>query len=77
MQLRGRCWAASRRLIGWGIPRERVLEYETHVKGGKFLVIVRGEPQAIARARELLDHQHADQIEVFDGVSLNGHHSTA
>ena len=62
-------------LIGWGIPRERALKYETHVKGGKFLVIARGEPQAIARARELLDHQHADHVEVFDAVSLNGHQS--
>lgn len=53
-------------LIGWGIPKERALKYETHVKGGKFLVIARGEPQAICRAREMLDHENADHIEVYD-----------
>jgi hypothetical protein len=62
-------------LIGWGIPRERALKYETHVKGGKFLVIARGEPQAICRARELLDPQHADHIEVFDAECTEGHES--
>jgi hypothetical protein len=57
-------------LIGWGIPKERALKYETHVKGGKFLVIARGEPQAICRARELLDPHHADHVEVFDAECL-------
>jgi hypothetical protein len=53
-------------LIGWGIPHERAIKYETHVKGGKFLVIARGEPQAIDRARAILDHVKADHIDVFD-----------
>ena len=37
-------------LVGWGVPKEKALKYETHVKGGKFLVIIRGEPEVIARA---------------------------
>ena len=41
-------------LVGWGVPREKALKYETHVKGGKFLVVVRGEPAVIARAANLL-----------------------
>jgi hypothetical protein len=57
-------------LIGWGIPKDRALKYETHVKGGKFLLIARGEPQAITRARELLDHKRADHIEVYDPTNI-------
>ena len=26
-------------LVGWGIPKERALTYETQIKGGKFLVV--------------------------------------
>ena len=38
-------------LVAWGVPKEKALKYETHVKGGKFLVVVRGEPGVVARAR--------------------------
>jgi hypothetical protein len=64
-------------LIGWGVPKDRALKYETHLKGGKFLVIARAEAQAIGRARDLLDPHHAEQIEFFDPVSLKAHHPGA
>jgi hypothetical protein len=44
-------------LVGWGIPKERALTYETHIQGGKFLVMVRGVPGAVERARALLAHE--------------------
>jgi hypothetical protein len=44
-------------LVGWGIPKERALTYETHIQGGKFLVMVRGVPGAVERTRGLLAHE--------------------
>ena len=35
-------------LVGWGIPKDRALKYETHMKGGKFIVVVRGVPEVVA-----------------------------
>jgi hypothetical protein len=59
-------------LVGWGIPKERALKYETHVKGGKFLVVIRGMPEAIARARALLAGQKPEQIEVYEPGQSHG-----
>ena len=53
-------------LVGWGVPRDRALKYETQVKGGKFLVIVRGKPEVIARARNLLAPHEPEHIDVYD-----------
>jgi hypothetical protein len=50
-------------LIGWGIPHERALKYETQVKGGKFLVVVHGTDEVVARARELLGRQTEEHDE--------------
>jgi tetrahydromethanopterin S-methyltransferase subunit G len=52
-------------LVGWGVPKERALKYETQVKGGKFLVIVRGNTEVISRARTLLDEHSSDHISVY------------
>jgi hypothetical protein len=41
-------------LVRWRIPTDRALKFETHVKGGKFLVVVRGQPEVVARARGAL-----------------------
>jgi hypothetical protein len=52
-------------LVGYGVPKDRALKYETQVKGGKFLVLVRGTPEVIARARGLLSPDSAEQIDVY------------
>jgi hypothetical protein len=52
-------------LVGWGIPREKALKYEKHVKGGKFLVVVRSEPEVVKRARSLLDQHKPELLEVY------------
>jgi uncharacterized membrane protein len=57
-------------LVGWGIPHEKALKYETHVKGGKFLVAVRGEPEVIARVQALLDHESSEHTEHFNPSKL-------
>lgn len=54
-------------LVGWGVPRERALTYETHIQGGKFLVLVRGVPGSVARARDLLAHHTpGEDMHVYD-----------
>lgn len=53
-------------LVGWGVPKERALTYERHIQGGKFLVVARGAPGAIARARELLDSHASDHMDVYE-----------
>jgi len=56
-------------LVGWGVPNERALKYETQVKGGKFLVIVRGTEEVVARARSTLAPQKPEHIEVYKPAS--------
>jgi hypothetical protein len=56
-------------LVGWGIPRDRALKYETQIEGGKFIVVVRGIPEIIARARSLLARQTSEHVEVYEPAS--------
>jgi uncharacterized membrane protein len=53
-------------LVGWNVPKDRALKYEEHVKGGKFLVFVRSNPEVVARARSLLVDQGPDQIDLYE-----------
>ena len=41
-------------LLGVGIPEKSILEYQTHIKAGKFLVITHGSADAVDRARDAL-----------------------
>jgi hypothetical protein len=52
--------------VGWGVPKEKALKYETHVKGGKFLVVVRGEPGVVARAHAMLADQSSGDFDRYD-----------
>jgi hypothetical protein len=56
-------------LVGWGVPKDRALKYETHVKGGKFLVMVRGKSEVVDRARSLLAHDGPEHIEVYKAAT--------
>jgi hypothetical protein len=53
-------------LVGWEVPKDRAIEYETQIKGGKFLVLVRSNPQAVDRARSLLAPHGPDRIDVYE-----------
>src|SRR5258708_33358517 len=46
--------ALSGALVSLGIPKNQALKYETEVKAGKFLVIARGTPDQVERAKALL-----------------------
>ena len=53
-------------LVGWGVPRDQALKYETQVKAGKFLVIARGQPEDVARAKGLLVPESPEHVEVYE-----------
>jgi hypothetical protein len=53
-------------LVGWEGPKDRALKYEEQVKGGKFLVVVRSNPEVVARARSLLVTQGLDHIDLYE-----------
>ncbi len=38
-----------------GIPKNSVLQYETHVKNGKLLLVAHGTPEEVEHAKDLLD----------------------
>ena len=46
--------AISGGLISLGIPRDTVLQYETAIKAGKYLLIAHGTPEEVERARRTL-----------------------
>ena len=46
-------------LYSIGIPEDSVLQYETHVKNGKLLLLVHGTPEEVDRAKKLLDQSEA------------------
>jgi uncharacterized membrane protein len=41
-------------LIGLGIPKDSVVQYENDVKAGKFLVLAQGTPDEVHRAKDIL-----------------------
>jgi len=41
-------------LYSIGIPEDSILEYETHIRAGKFVVIAHGSPAETSRAKEAL-----------------------
>jgi uncharacterized membrane protein len=41
-------------LVGLGIPKDSVIQYENEVKAGKFLVVAQGTPDEVGRARTVL-----------------------
>jgi hypothetical protein len=41
-------------LVGLGIPKDSVIQYENDVKAGKFLVLAQGTPEEVARAKDVL-----------------------
>ena len=42
-------------LFGIGIPENSVIQYETHIKAGKFVVIAHGSADEVSKIRSVLD----------------------
>jgi hypothetical protein len=54
-------------LVGLGIPKDSVIQYENDVKAGKFLVLAQGNPEEVQRAKELLSASKATTVAVHSG----------
>ena len=47
-------------LYGIGIPKDSILQYETALKSGKFVVIAHGDATETARAREIINRTNPE-----------------
>jgi hypothetical protein len=48
-----------------GVPKDRVVRYETALKADKYLLIVHGTADEVARGKRLLDGVNATQTEMY------------
>ncbi len=53
-------------LIGWGVPKEQAIRYETQVKAGKFVVVARGTTEKVHEARGLLETGQHEAVDVYE-----------
>jgi hypothetical protein len=49
-------------LCSLGIPKESIMQYETSLKSGKFVVIAHGSTEETGRARELIQSTNPDAL---------------
>jgi uncharacterized membrane protein len=50
-------------LFSLGIPKDSILQYETALKTGKFVLIAHGTAEEIARAREIISRTNPEALE--------------
>ena len=50
-------------LMSVGIPKDSVMQYEQHIKAGKFIVIIHGSAKEVERAHSLLESTFAESCE--------------
>lgn len=50
-------------LYGLGIPKNSILQYETALKTGKFVIIAHGTAEEAARAREIIHRTNPEALE--------------
>jgi hypothetical protein len=55
-------------LYSIGIPKDSVLQYETYMKADSILVMARGTPDEIARAKDILDSINPTRLDVHPFV---------
>ena len=53
-------------LFSLGIPKNSVVQYETSIKAGKFVLVAHGTAEEAAKARELLKTSGAEQIDSYE-----------
>ncbi len=51
-------------LMGYGLPRDKALKYQTVVQNGGFLVMAHGNETQIGLARGVLERQDASDLEI-------------
>lgn len=55
-------------LLGIGIPKDSVIQYETALKADNFLVMVHGTPDEAVRAKAILSTVNPSRLDVHDGA---------
>jgi uncharacterized membrane protein len=56
-------------LYSLGIPKDSILQYESALKAGKFVVIAHGSPGDIAQARKIIDATKPETLNDHDSAS--------
>jgi uncharacterized membrane protein len=51
-------------LYSIGIPKKSILQYETSLKAGKFMLVVHGTPGEVTRAKAILSNSGASQTQL-------------
>lgn len=51
-------------LVGLGIPKDKVVKYESSIKAGKFLLISHGNNEDAKRANDILRQLKAEEVEL-------------
>ncbi|QGJ72402.1 Hypothetical protein PBC10988_41230 [Planctomycetales bacterium 10988] len=54
---------------GWGVPKDQTSYFESLIEQGKSLLIVHGEPQAVATAQEVMQEEEVEEVHLFEGTS--------
>jgi hypothetical protein len=55
-------------LYGLGIPKDSILQYETALKTGKFVLIAHGTAEEATRAREIINRTNPEALEEHQPV---------
>lgn len=63
----GASGALSAGLVGLGIPKNSVVQYEASVKANKYLLIANGTAEQVERARSILAETGPSEIKVHTG----------
>jgi uncharacterized membrane protein len=53
-------------LYSIGIPKNSIVQYETAIKAGKFVLVAHGTAEEVAKARDLLETSGAEQIDAYE-----------
>jgi uncharacterized membrane protein len=51
-------------LYSIGIPKQSILQYETSIKAGKFMLVVHGTPDEVTRAKSILANSGASDMQL-------------
>ena len=58
-------------LFSIGIPKDSVLEYETAIKAGKFLIVAHGTADEVAKAKKIIENTKAIESSVHHTEPVN------
>lgn len=62
-------------LASFGVPENTVVEYETEIKAGKFMLIAHGSEADVEKAREILEGTESLRLDTYQAPKEHaGHH---